>query len=123
MSSKSKTIEEYISQAPEQAHAHLLSIYHILKKIAPDATEAIKWSQPVFEQKRILFSFSAFKSHINFMPTGQTLSHFSDEIQDYKTGKDTIQFSYVKPLPVDLIEKLAKHRLHDVLDNDAKWMY
>jgi uncharacterized protein YdhG (YjbR/CyaY superfamily) len=123
MSSKPKTIEEYIFQAPEQTHAHLLSIYHILKKIAPDATEAIKWSQPVFEQKRILFSFSAFKSHINFMPTGQTLSHFSDEIKDYKTGKDTIQFSYAKPLPVDLIEKLAKHRLLDVLDNDAKWMY
>ncbi len=123
MSSKPKTIEEYISQAPEQTHAHLKLMYQTLKKIVPEATEAIKWSQPVFEQKRILFSFSAFKSHINFMPTGQTLSHFSDEIKDYKTGKDTIQFSYAKPLPVDLIEKLAKHRLHDVLDNDAKWMY
>ena len=78
---------------------------------------------PVLEDGRILFSFAAFKSHMNFMPTGPTLQHFIDELKDFKTGKDTIQFPYNKPLPVDLIRKIAKHRLRDVKENDAKWMY
>ncbi len=120
---KPTTINEYILAAPPQAQEKLSEIRAILKSVAPDAVELIKWGQPVLEQKRILFSFSAFKSHMNFMPTGPAMEPFKSELTAYKTGKDTIQFSYDKPLPKDLIQKIAEHRLKDVLENDAKWMY
>jgi uncharacterized protein YdhG (YjbR/CyaY superfamily) len=96
---KPKTITEYIESAPKEAQARLRELRAILKKVAPDATEAIKWGSPVFEDKRILFAFSAFKSHLNFMPTRSTISHFEKELENYTTGKDTIQFPYNKPLP------------------------
>jgi hypothetical protein len=41
---------------------------------------------PAFEEKRILFSFAAFKSHLNFMPTAPALEHFKAELAGYKTG-------------------------------------
>jgi uncharacterized protein YdhG (YjbR/CyaY superfamily) len=94
----------------------------ILRKAAPKATEAIKWGYPVFEEGRILFSFSAHKSHINFMPTYSSLSPFKKELEEFKTGKDTLQLPYEKPLPKALIRKIAIHRLKDVRDNDSKWM-
>jgi uncharacterized protein YdhG (YjbR/CyaY superfamily) len=120
---KPSTVTEYIDSAPSEAREKLNEIRAILKKAAPNATETIKWGTPVYEEKRILFSFSAFKSHLNFMPTHPALEQFKDELADYKTGKDTIQFPYDKPLPVQLIRKIAEFRVKDVRENDALWMY
>lgn len=120
---KPTTIDGYIDSAPVEAQEKLREIRLILKRAAPGAVESIKWGSPVFEEKRILFSFSAHKSHLNFMPTGPVLKHFENEISGYKHGKDTIQFPYDKPLPTELIKKLAAYRVWDVKENDAKWMY
>lgn len=94
----------------------------MLKKLAPDATEAIKWGNPVFEEGRILFAFSAHKSHINFAPTPAALAPFRDELAKYKTGKGTLQIPYDKPIPVELVRRIAKFRVKDVRENDARWM-
>jgi uncharacterized protein YdhG (YjbR/CyaY superfamily) len=119
---KAKTVEEYIAAAPKEAQAKLQELRTLLKEVAPDAKEAIKWGSPVMEEKRILFSFSAFKSHLNFMPTRRTLDLFREELKDYTTGKDTIQFPYDKALPKTLLRKIAAHRAKDVRENDAHWM-
>ena len=120
---KPKTVEEYINAAPPYAQEKLEEIRSVLKSVAPNASEELKWSQPVFIEKRILFSYAAFKNHIRFMPTGPSLEPFRDKLSTYKTGKDTVQFDYDKPLPVDLIKMIAMHRYRDVMENDAKWMY
>lgn len=120
---KPATIDEYIDNAPAEAQEKLREIRSILKEVAPNAVETIKWGSPVFEERRILFSISAHKSHLNFMPTGPVLKHFEKEISDYRHGKDTIQFPYNKPLPSELIRKMADYRAWDVRENDAKWMY
>lgn len=119
---KPKTIDEYISTAPAQAQEKLFELLSILKKVSPKATESIKWGTPVLEECRILYAFKAHKSHMNFMPTHRTLDHFRKELKEYKMGKDTIQFTYDKPLPKTLIRKIALHRAKDVRENDARWM-
>jgi uncharacterized protein YdhG (YjbR/CyaY superfamily) len=57
------------------------------------------------------------------MPTGPVLQHFKEELGDFKTGQDTIQIPYDKPLPKALIRKLAAYRARQVRENDARWMY
>jgi uncharacterized protein YdhG (YjbR/CyaY superfamily) len=120
---RATTIDEYILNAPPEAREKLQELRAILKELAPKAVESIKWGNPVMEEKRILFSYSAYKSHLNFMPTGPSLDPFRYELAGYKAGKDTIQFPYDKPLPVDLIRRIAGYRLKDVRENDARWMY
>ncbi|TVQ92136.1 MAG: DUF1801 domain-containing protein [Bacteroidetes bacterium] len=120
---KAKTVEEYINSAPEFAQEKLKEIRSLLKTVAPDATEELKWGQPVFIENRILFSYAAFKKHLRFMPTGPSLEPFNEELSGFNRGKDTVQFEYDKPLPVDLIRKIATYRYKDVIENDAKWMY
>ena len=122
MPAKPTTVTEYINAAPKEAQSKLREIRAILKKVAPKATEALKWGTPVFEENRILFAFAAFKSHLNFMPTPSSLNPFKEELAKYKTGKGTIQFPYDKPLPKLLIRKIATHRAKDVRENDARWM-
>ena len=119
---KPTTIAAYIKAAPEEAQPKLREIRAILKKVAPKATETLKWGSPVFEENRILFAYAAFKSHLNFMPTPSALTPFKEELAAYKTGKGTIQFPYDKPLPKTLIRKIAVFRAKDVRENDARWM-
>lgn len=120
---KTTTVSEYINAAPKEARAKLREIRSILKKVAPKAKEGLKWGYPVFEDQRILFSYGAFKTHLNFMPTGPAMKPFKKELEKFTTGKDTIQFSYDRPLPKALIRKIARHRLKEVKLQDAKWMY
>ena len=73
---KATTVAEYIEAAPREAQPKLQEIREILSKVVPDATENLKWGSPVFERKRILFAYAAFKTHINFMPTPSAMRPF-----------------------------------------------
>jgi uncharacterized protein YdhG (YjbR/CyaY superfamily) len=117
------TIAEYIDAAPKEARGKLRELRAILKKVAPKAKEGLKWGSPVFEEKRILFAFTAFRSHLNFMPTGPAMKPFKKELAAYVTGKDTIQFPYDKPLPKALLRRIAAFRVKEVREKDARWMY
>lgn len=121
--SKPTTVNEYIDAAPKEAQEKLRELRALLKKVAPKASEKLKWGYPVFEEKRILFSYSAHKTHLNFMPTGPSMAPFKKELEQYKTGQDTIQFAYDKPLPKQLIQKIAAFRAKEVREKDARWMY
>lgn len=122
MAARAKTVEEYIDAAPLASHANLKELRSILRKVAPRATEAIKWGSPVLEQERILFAYKAHKGHINFMPTSSALKPFAAELASYKTGKDTIQLPHTVPIPKALIRKIAALRVKQVLEDGALWM-
>lgn len=101
----------------------LLELRALLREVAPRATEALKWGSPILEERRILFAYSAYKTHLNFMPTKPAMKPFAKELAGYKTGKDTIQFPYGKPLPKALIRKIAVFRVKQVRETDARWRY
>jgi uncharacterized protein YdhG (YjbR/CyaY superfamily) len=119
---KSQTVAEYIAAAPKEGRKNLREIYAILKKVAPEAKEAIKWGSPVFEEKRILFAFAAFKSHLNFAPTPSAMKPFRKALAKYKTGKGSISFPYDEPLPKALIRRIAVYRAKELREKDARWM-
>jgi uncharacterized protein YdhG (YjbR/CyaY superfamily) len=121
-SGRAKTVSEYIAAAPAAARKNLRELRAILSKVAPDATEAFKWGAPALEEERILFSYSAHRAHINFMPTGSAMRPFKAELEAYKTGKDTIQLPHHDPIPKALIRKIAAYRLTQVREEWAMWM-
>ena len=108
------TIAEYIRAAPLEGQSHLQRLYAILKSVAPDAEEAMKWGTPFFVEPRFLFAFSAHKAHLNFTPMADGLAPFRKELERHKTTKSLLQVPYDKPLPEALIRKIAKRRLRDV---------
>jgi uncharacterized protein YdhG (YjbR/CyaY superfamily) len=120
--SKPKTVAEYIKAAPKDAQTKLKELRDCLREVAPDAEESLKWSSPAFSYDRILFMFAAYKRHIGFYPTPAVIKAFAKELQDFKTSQATIQFPLDKPLPTALIKKIARYRVKDCQENDAKWM-
>lgn len=121
--SRPKTVAQYISAAPKEAQGKLRELRAILRKVAPKAKETLKWGSPVLEEGRILFAYSAFRTHLNFMPTRSTLVAFKKELAAYKTGQDTIQLPYNKPLPKTLIRRIAAFRAKEVKEQRALWMH
>ena len=119
----SDRVDEYILQAPEIARNHLKQMRSILQSVAPEATELLKWGKPVFESGTILFAYSAHRSHLSFIPTGPSLSPFLGELSGYIVRKDSVQFPYSRPLPQDLIRRIAQFRKDEVLIRNAKWKY
>lgn len=120
---KPTNVEEYIEQLPEIAQIKLKELRSILKSVAPEAKEGLKWGKPVFESVTILFAYSAHKAHLSFIPTGPAMKPFEKELAEYTTKKDSVQFPYNKPLPGKLIRKIAKYRKEDVEKRGAKWKY
>jgi len=115
-------IGEYIAAAPPEARKHLRALRSLLRKVAPQATEAIKWGYPVFEEKRILFAIGAFKTHLNFMPTPSAMKPFAKELARFKTGKGSIQLPYDQPFPEPLIRRIAAFRVKELREKDVRWM-
>jgi uncharacterized protein YdhG (YjbR/CyaY superfamily) len=113
------TINEYIETAPREARSHLRQMYKILKSVAPEGTETIKWGVPVFWEHRVLFGFAAYKAHVSFGPGSAAMKSFSKELAKYKTGKDTMQIPYNQPFPEDIIRKIAEYCIADVVENDT----
>jgi uncharacterized protein YdhG (YjbR/CyaY superfamily) len=116
------TIAKYIDAAPAVAQPRLRELHALLRAVAPHATEGIKWGSPVLEEKRILFAFAAFKSHLNFMPTPSAMKPFARERAKYRTGKGTIQLPYDKRLPKTLIRRIAAFRVKELREKDVRWM-
>ncbi len=114
-------IDEYIHLLPTIAQSKVQELRTVLKSVAPDATELLKWGKPAFELKTILFVYSAHKSHLTFVPTGSAIAPFSNDLSQYVINKDSIRFPYDQPLPLALIEKIARYRVEDVLHRNAKW--
>jgi uncharacterized protein YdhG (YjbR/CyaY superfamily) len=117
------TIAAYIEAAPPEGRTHLRRIHGILREVAPDAQEAMKWNTPFFIEPRFLFAFSAHKAHLSFSPMESGLEPFRKELEAFKTTKGLVRFSYKEALPEDLIRRIAERRLRDVSarQDDSFW--
>jgi uncharacterized protein YdhG (YjbR/CyaY superfamily) len=122
-SKRPTTIAEYIRAAPREGQPHLRRLHAILKSVAPEAEEVIKWGTPFFVEPRFLFAFSAHKAHVNFAPMASGLDPFRKELEKHQTTKNYLQIPYSKTLPETLIRRIAERRLRDVRErqDDAFW--
>jgi uncharacterized protein YdhG (YjbR/CyaY superfamily) len=109
-----KTIDAYIEQQPNSVQMKLKKLRALIKKLAPKATEAIKYGMPAFVLGKNLVYFAAFKSHIGFYPTPGPIIAFKKELAGYKTSKGAIQFPIDEPVPMALVEKIVKFRVKEI---------
>ena len=117
------TIAAYLRAAPREGQPHLRRLYAILKSVAPEAEEVMKWGTPFFVEPRFVFAFAAHKRHCSFAPSLAAMKAFRKELAKYETTKGLLKMPYDKPLPEALVRKMAKHCLRTVRarKDDAFW--
>lgn len=108
---KPESTEQYIAAFRGEHAAYLNEMRALLRGIAPHAQEVISYGMPALRHHGILVFYAAWKNHLGFYPSGSGIIQFSEELKDFSCSKGAIQFPYVRPLPMDLIEKIVRMRL------------
>jgi len=110
------TIDEYIQTFPADIQAILEELRETIRKAAPDAIEAISYQMPTFKLNgKNLVHFAAWKNHIGFYPTPSGTEAFRKELSHYKGAKGSVQFPLDEPMPLDLVAKIVRFRVEEVL--------
>lgn len=112
MATKAQNVDEYITGFPQETQKALEDVRATIKKAAPEAEEMISYAIAAFKLNgRGLIHYAGNKNHIGLYPVPAGDDEFRKEISVYKSGKSTIQFPLSKPMPLDLITKIAKFRI------------
>jgi uncharacterized protein YdhG (YjbR/CyaY superfamily) len=108
-----RLVDEYIARFPKSRRI-LEELRRVVRKSAPQATEAWSYGMPTFKLNGNLVHFAAYKNHIGFYPTPSAIAAFKQELVQYKTSKGAIQFPLDKPIPFDLVERMVKFRVKEM---------
>lgn len=105
-------VDEYISEQPEAAQVALQLVRSTLRKALPEAEEVISYKIPAYKlHGGIALYFAGWKQHYSLYPAGERLvAALKDQLASYKVSKGTIRFPLSEPVPVRLIERIARFR-------------
>jgi len=115
-----KSVDEYIAAQPEPGQTVLGSVRSAIRKALPKAEEVISYKMPAYKLRGgVVLYFAGWKQHYSLYPAGDRLVvAFKDELTPYKISKGTIRFPLGKPVPVKLIERIAKFRATEIAKRD-----
>jgi len=102
--------DAYIDAAPEQFRALLGGLRAQLSKALPDAEEVMKYDMPGFRiGDTIVAGYSTFSKQCGLYVDPGAIAALADEIADakLKASKTGITFSASRPIPDELVRKLA----------------
>lgn len=108
MTGEPATVNEYILSYPEPIQAILADVRAAIHRGVPDAGEKISYKMPTITLDGVpLLHFAAWKHHIALYPVPVGMGDAEPDVAPYRSTKDTVQFRYAKPIPYDLIERIA----------------
>ena len=111
-SPKFDTVASYLTSTPEPARSALNQIRAAIREcVPPGTTEVISYNIPAFKHKKILIWYAAFSSHCSIFPGSALIEKFKNELKGYTIAKGTIQFPLDKPMPLELIKRIAQARV------------
>jgi uncharacterized protein YdhG (YjbR/CyaY superfamily) len=110
-------VDEYITAQPEAAQVALQLVRSTLHKALPGAEEVIAYKIPAYRLPGgIVLYFAGWKQHYSLYPAGERMiAAFKDQLAPYKVSKGTIRFPLSEPVPVKLIERIAKFRAEEAV--------
>ena len=113
-----KSVDEYIATHPEDVQAVLQLVRSTIRKAVPGAEEVISYQIPAYKlHGRPVLYFAGWKQHYSLYPaTDHVVEAFEDDLAPYEVNKGTIRFPLSQPVPVKLIEGIAKFRAKEAAE-------
>jgi uncharacterized protein YdhG (YjbR/CyaY superfamily) len=109
--------DAYIAAAPEAFRPELARLRATLARVLPDAEEVVAYDMPGFRVGGgVVVSYAAFSRQCGLYVRGHAVTAHADEIAaaGLKATKTGITFTPRKPIPDDLVERLARTSRADV---------
>ena len=111
--SAATSVPKYMASLPEDRRGPMESLRAAIREGAPEAVETIAYAMPAYRSHggQFLVSFDSYRRHYSLFPaTDAVVRELGDEIRPYLAGKGTIRFPADRPLPIDLIRRIAAIR-------------
>jgi uncharacterized protein YdhG (YjbR/CyaY superfamily) len=111
-----KSVDEYIESQPAATQEILETVRKAIRSAVPRAEEAISYKIPTYKLPGgpVLF-FAGWKHHYSLYPASRNIvAALQDDLAPYEIAKGTIRFPLSDPVPVKLIQRIAKLRAKEV---------
>jgi uncharacterized protein YdhG (YjbR/CyaY superfamily) len=110
------SVDDYLAAQPTAAREILSRVRNTIRKAIPNAEETISYQIPTYKLAgATVIYFAGWKEHFSLYPATQTmLADLGDDLAPYKIAKGTIRFELLEPVPLQLINRIAKHRANEV---------
>lgn len=115
-----KSVDEYIASQPKAVQHVLKRVRSTIRKALPGAEEIISYNIPTYKLhgSPVLY-FAGWRQHYSLYPsTDHVVAEFKDELAPYEVDKGTIRFPLSEPVPVKLVEGIAKLRAKEVIERE-----
>ncbi len=105
------SVDEYIASQPEPVRRALRQVREAIRIAVPEAEEVIAYNMPRYKLHGTVFvHFAGWKDHYSLYAASKSvLAAFKSELRPYKIEKGTIRFPLSEPVPVALIERIARY--------------
>jgi uncharacterized protein YdhG (YjbR/CyaY superfamily) len=111
------SVDEYIASQPKAVQSVLKLVRRSIRKALPGAQEVISYQIPAYKLNgRTVLYFAGWKEHYSVYPsTSRVVAAFKRDLASYElSNKGTIRFPLSDPVPVKLIEGIARIRAKEV---------
>ncbi len=114
-------IDDAIAAAPESARGRMIELLELLREEVPGGLELISYGIPTFDLNgRHVIHFAGYQNHVGLYPTPHGVAAFEAELAAFPQGKGSVQFPHDRPLPVELVRRIARHMVAEVQSRPAK---
>lgn len=108
-----KTVDEYLANFSGETRKRLDTIRKIIKDTIPEGEETISYGIPTLKiNNKYVIYFAGYENHVSVYPLPRS-GNLEEAIKPYVAGKGTLKFPLNKPLPLELIQKVAQAKLAD----------
>ena len=110
------SVDAYLSALPPVVRQRLGEIRETIRRVAPDAGEAISYGIPAFTLAGSPFIYYAgFDKHVSVYPVPLDHPDLRAQLASYASGKATARFPVDAPIPTDIVARVA----HLMLERQA----
>ena len=109
MAAAPETVDDYVESFPQDAREVLERVRAAIHVGVPDGEEKVRYGMgAVMLGGRYAIHFAGWKHHVGLYPIPAFDGALEDEIGPYRSKKDTVNFPYGKPVPYELITRVAR---------------
>ncbi len=117
---RSKEVDAYISVHPEETRRALEELRSYIWLAAPEVSELMNYNIPAFAlvdggKRDQQVMIAGYPKHVGFYPHPDVIEAFSSQLTQYRFAKGSIQFPLNKPIPKELVMKMVRFRLSQLL--------
>lgn len=119
MADRTGAVDDYIGSHPPDVQEILREIQRRIAAVVPEPGEKISYQIPTVTMSgQALVYYAAWKQHIGMYPIPKAEPDLEAAIAPYRASKDTVRFTYKKPIPYELIDTMVAMLVRRRLDSE-----